>query len=246
MKHFLRNLLSFITILYMLHHPVSPVVPAYHTYDEGIQYLNMYNPIPDSQKTAPQITQPTEIPVQKQPATVTSKQPVKQAETKSEVSQEVGTSSLVIQDNTTNATAYDNTIAIINSLPENLQKSLEDNGWTILVTDSGIQSGWCAETKYTEKRIYIRNRAANKSAIYHEVGHAIDAINNFEETFSTELEQIRQEELGNFKTAFVTNSENADNASEYFAEATYRYLTSPEQLNSACPRTFEYVSGHIG
>lgn len=114
------------------------------------------------------------------------------------------------------------------------------------MTNSGIQSNWCAETKYTEKRIYIRNRAANKSTIYHEVGHAVDAINDFEDTFSTDLEQTRQEELGNFKSTFATNNANADNASEYFAEATYRYLTSPEQLNEACPRTFEYVSGKIG
>lgn len=246
MRHFLKTLLSFVAILYMLNHPVSPVIPTYHTYDEGIKYLNKYNPIPDPPKPASQPEAPKQLETTEQP--VTPKQSVAQQETKpvTETAVQPASSPLVIKDDTTNAQAYNSAIAVVNSLPGNIQTLLEDNGWAILVTNSGIQSNWCAETKYTEKRIYIRNRAANKSTIYHEVGHAVDAINDFEDTFSTDLEQTRQEELGNFKSTFATNNANADNASEYFAEATYRYLTSPEQLNEACPRTFEYVSGKIG
>ncbi len=46
----LKSFFTILFLIYYLNHSISPVInsPMYHVYDEGIKYLNQYNPIPDN------------------------------------------------------------------------------------------------------------------------------------------------------------------------------------------------------
>lgn len=90
-----------------------------------------------------------------------------------------------------------------------------------------------------------------RDTLLHELGHCIDASENFNISNSSEFKQIYQEEVQNF---MLTDEYNIDNLKifanigepvEYFASAFSAYISYPDNLKLYCPKTYNFIQNDI-
>ena len=135
-------------------------------------------------------------------------------------------------------------------IPENVRQYLEDRGWTFICSAQsfgkryGYTGSILALTVYKDKVIYVDNRKKAESAIVHEVGHAIDYSYGFTSN-SQAFNDIFAVEHNNVSSFWKTHHSNTDTAVEYFAEAFQIYVQQPENLQTYCPQTYEYIQNIV-
>lgn len=138
-------------------------------------------------------------------------------------------------------------------IPESIRESFINDGSKIIVTNEhlglkfhndlnidilGITS---FSTSKNNCEIYIANNENASASIIHEIGHYMDGklgfpsnTDDFKELWSCEMQFI--------STFHVTNLQNVDTPSEYFAETCNLYIIKNEDLKNYCPMTYEYIS----
>ena len=164
---------------------------------------------------------------------------------------DVCTQSNVVQaEGKVSKTRVNNVNAYYLGIPENVRQYLEDQGWTFICSAQsfgkryGYTGSILALTVYKDKVIYIDNRKKAESAIVHEVGHAIDYSYGFTSN-SQAFNDIFAVEHNNVSSFWITHHSNTDTAVEYFAEAFQIYVQQPENLQTYCPQTYEYIQNIV-
>lgn len=164
---------------------------------------------------------------------------------------DVCTQSNVVQaEGKVSQTRVNNVNAYYLGIPENVRQYLEDRGWTFICSAQsfgkryGYTGSILALTVYKDKVIYIDNRKKAESAIVHEVGHAIDYSYGFISN-SQAFNDIFAVEHNNVSSFWKTHHSNTDTAVEYFAEAFQIYVQQPENLQTYCPQTYEYIQNIV-
>lgn len=164
---------------------------------------------------------------------------------------DVCTQSNVVQaEGKVSTTRVNNVNAYYLGIPENVRQYLEDKGWTFICSAQsfgkryGYTGSILALTVYKDKVIYIDNRKKAESAIVHEVGHAIDYSYEFTSN-SQAFNDIFAVEHNNVSSFWKTHHSNTDTAVEYFAEAFQIYVQQPENLQTYCPQTYEYIQNIV-
>lgn len=159
----------------------------------------------------------------------------------------------------------DGTINIVGNIPNNLidntylyyykvdasvRNRLQREGWVIYITEENLSVKFDYNVSVLAvtymnldtnvREIYISNRSKADKAIVHEIGHAIDYTLGFlSET--QEFGIIYQEEVSSFAAWHSTHSNNYNTASEYFAESYQEYVLHPVEMQTYCPKTYEYI-----
>lgn len=164
---------------------------------------------------------------------------------------DVCTQSNVVQaEGKVSQTRVNNVNAYYLGIPENVRQYLEDQSWTFICSAQsfgkryGYTGSILALTVYKDKVIYIDNRKKAESAIVHEVGHAIDYSYGFTSNSQT-FNDIFVIEHNNVSSFWKTHHNNTDTAVEYFAEAFQIYVQQPENLQTYCPQTYEYIQNIV-
>ena len=164
---------------------------------------------------------------------------------------DVCTQSNVVQaEGTVSKTRVNNVNAYYLGIPENVRQYLEDRGWTFICSAQsfgkryGYTGSILALTVYNDKVIYIDNRKKAEPSIVHEVGHAIDYSYGFTSN-SQEFNDIFAVEHNNVSSFWKTHHNNTDTAVEYFAEAFQIYVQQPENLQTYCPQTYDYIQNIV-
>ncbi len=133
-------------------------------------------------------------------------------------------------------------------LPKKMIDTLNDNGWMIILTprdleevyDSGVVNT-VGLTIYYHSRIYLQNNEFSIDyCTIHEIGHALDFINNFISN-DKEWKMIYEDEAkdSGFDSYFTSSS------SEYFSEMFQAYFLTPEQMQENAPLSYEYMSKFV-
>ncbi len=142
----------------------------------------------------------------------------------------------------------DQVIKYIDFLPKKMIQELNDNGWMLIVTprsledvyDSGV-TNTVGLTVYYRTRIYLQNNSFSIDfCTIHEIGHALDFIQNFI-SYSEEWINIYEKEAKNsgLATYFTSSS------SEYFAETFQSCFLSPEIVKENAPLSYEFMIDFI-
>ena len=141
-------------------------------------------------------------------------------------------------------------------IPERIRTSLEKDGVTITVEDSDdfskeydidIKVYGLSVNNGKEHHVYIDPNAPK--TVIHEIGHQIDrkqASDGIWLSDTKEFKAIWRSEWMKIKKILSTNEANIDDTTEYFADAYFCYVLSPEELKQVCPATYEYIRTHIG
>jgi hypothetical protein len=142
----------------------------------------------------------------------------------------------------------DEAITYLHKLPSKMLETLNQEGWMFVLTprsleevyESGV-SNTVGLTVYYRARIYVQNNSFSISyCTIHEVGHALDFINNFV-SYDNKWKKIYETEAVNSGlTSYFTSS-----SSEYFAETFQKFFIDPEELEKDAPQTYEYLSKFI-
>ena len=135
-------------------------------------------------------------------------------------------------------------------IPEEVRHRIENEGWTFICSsedfgaDNGYSYSLLALTIYGTKTIYIDDRTKAEPSIIHEVGHIIDNTFGFCSE-SQEFTNIFNTEHGNVSKFWKTHHNNTDTRIEYFAESFLIYVMQPEDLQTYCPQTYDYITNVI-
>lgn len=133
-------------------------------------------------------------------------------------------------------------------VPKKIIDILNDNGWMIVLTprsledvyDSGVENT-VGLTIYYHSRIYLQNNEFSIDyCTIHEIGHALDFINNFISN-DEEWKLIYEAEAKNsgFDSYFTSSS------SEYFSEMFQSFFLEPEQIQESAPLSYEYMKEFV-
>lgn len=135
-------------------------------------------------------------------------------------------------------------ITYIDKLPKSFIRTLMDEGWKFIITTRNIENTYQSKTKntigltiYSKKRIYVQNNEGYiASAVIHELGHALDYLNNYI-SFSDEWVTIFNEERkqSGYADYFINDSR------EYFAESVQQYYTYREMVRKNTPKSYEFL-----
>lgn len=142
----------------------------------------------------------------------------------------------------------DEAMIYLNQLPSKMLESLNQKGWMFILTprnleevyESGV-SNTVGLTIYYHARIYVQNNSFSISyCTIHEVGHALDFINNFV-SYDNEWKKIYETEaIDSGLSSYFTSSN-----SEYFAETFQKFFLEPEELKQKAPNTYEFISKFV-
>ena len=109
------------------------------------------------------------------------------------------------------------------NLPISVRMKIESHGWEIIIKPNlkaamGYSYSIQGLTNYGEKCVYLDNRSiAVTDALYHEIGHAIDSINDFPSS-SNEFLALYEEEKADFTYIdAVGDGHEISNHLEFFA-----------------------------
>lgn len=91
-----------------------------------------------------------------------------------------------------------------------------------------------------------------RDTLFHEIGHFIDGLSDFKLSYyNDEFDEIRRDEWTNYRdTDYFKNVNlgvyaNIRGVEEYFATTFACYMTEPEVLKEACPRTYKYIDDYM-
>ena len=142
----------------------------------------------------------------------------------------------------------DQVIEYLNYLPNNMIQELNENGWMVIVTPRSLEDVYesgvtntVGLTVYYRARIYLQNNSFSIDyCTIHEIGHALDFIQNFI-SYSEEWTEIYEKEAKNSGLAkYFTSS-----SSEYFAETFQSCFLSPDKVKEKAPLSYEYMMKFI-
>ncbi len=139
-------------------------------------------------------------------------------------------------------------------IPDNIKQLLTDNGWKITVSGTDLSPRFGFDFKisgitlYDEKIIYIDKRKKDVNhALIHEIGHAIDIINDWP-SLSDEFSEIFKTEKDDFNkcdTESIGDGHHTSSAVEYFASVFHQIFVNEEKCKEFVPRSYEFVSKYI-
>lgn len=142
----------------------------------------------------------------------------------------------------------DESILYLRKLPRNMLKTLNQEGWMFILTPRSLEEVYesgvpntVGLTVYYRSRIYIQNNVFSISyCTIHEVGHALDFINNFI-SYDKEWKAIYESESKQSGlTSYFTSS-----SSEYFAECFQKFFLDPVPLQDAAPKSYEFIERFV-
>lgn len=135
---------------------------------------------------------------------------------------------------------------LIETIPENILKEFEEEGWEFFVTDTnladrfykGVFPSVQGVTDYDNHKIYVEDRdAAIQGATIHEFGHFVDNSRGTI-TSTVEFRNIFNSEADDFKNTFNVNYHF--DIVEFFAEGFSIYVNGDkEALKKSCPELFQ-------
>ena len=129
-------------------------------------------------------------------------------------------------------------------LPEKMLIELKEAGWLFIITPRNLEHIYDSKvpntvglTIYYKERIYVLNDSFSiKYCTIHEVGHAMDFLNNFVSYDEEWLCIYDEESETSGLSQYFTNS-----STEYFAESFQSYVLCPEELKTNAPKTYDYM-----
>ena len=153
-------------------------------------------------------------------------------------------------------TNLENAIEIINKIPENVIKEMNNNNISIYLTSGEAEDVCKTLTGATYESItgifiwgdskpaVICETAYMDSTLLHELGHATDYILGNENLISDndEFAVVYEEEKDVF---FANNSHIRDSQNEYFAETFAMYYNNNYQLKTKAPKTYEFLKKNL-
>lgn len=150
--------------------------------------------------------------------------------------------------NPSNVSLFNSTYA---EVPDNIKQKLRDGGVVIYLTTETIAQtefsgaypsvmGCCHYGDSVYIKIEDRKKAVT-SGLKHEIGHAIDGLNDF--VYSQGIEAYRNAEGEALLGIPGTNRHDISGNKEYWAECFQQYLKGT--LQSRCPGSWEYVNGIV-
>ena len=130
-------------------------------------------------------------------------------------------------------------------IPENVRTWFQTYGYQIHIrNDINTLYGYSYKIKAVtvpgEKKIYVDNRSGVGTSIIHEVGHAV-AYENSNIVYCDDFQVIYTEELPSFISIANTHSNNYSTVWEYFAEAYENCILNGTEMQTACPKTYDYI-----
>lgn len=138
----------------------------------------------------------------------------------------------------------DQTMEYLRLLPEKALEALNKDKWYLIITPRNLEKVYHSGventiglTIYYKKRIYIKNDEYSiDSCTLHEIGHALDAMNNYQ-SFTEGFNDIYNEEsAASGLSKYFTSS-----ATEYFAETFQNYFINPELTKKNAPKSFVFI-----
>lgn len=142
----------------------------------------------------------------------------------------------------------DESILYLRKLPRNMLKTLNQEGWMFILTPRSLEEVYesgvpntVGLTVYYRSRIYIQNNVFSISyCTIHEVGHALDFINNFI-SYDKEWKSIYENESKQSGlTSYFTSS-----SSEYFAECFQKFFLDPVPLQDSAPKSYDFIERFV-
>lgn len=133
-------------------------------------------------------------------------------------------------------------------LPQKIIETLNDNGWMVILTprnledvyESGVQNT-VGLTIYYHSRIYLQNNEFSIDyCTIHEIGHALDFINNFISSDEDWKLIYETEAKDSGLDSYFTSS-----SSEYFSEMFQSYFINPELMKENAPLSYEYMDKFV-
>lgn len=134
-------------------------------------------------------------------------------------------------------------------IPENVRTWFQAYGYQIHIQNDintlyGFSYKIKAVTVPDEKMVYVDNRSGIGASIVHEVGHAV-AYANPDIVCCDDFQAIYSEELQSFISITNTHVNNYSTVWEYFAEAYECCILHGSSMQSACPKTYDYIMAYM-